>query len=358
MATWINDIVSAMSNLGGTAHYTDLYAEIKRIRTGPLPSAWKKIIQRQIQDHASESSGFKSKKLFYPVNGLGSGTWGLVPGSAGIPVPDSSTSINSIAERRDDEILTRRNAAWSRDELILALDLYMSHRTSPLTKESDEVKELSGLLNKMNASLGKPISATFRNANGVYMKLMNFRRFDPDFINVGKVGLSRGNKDEEVVWQKFSGNPAHLNQVANAIRQALGNIHDTQFGMDEDLGVQEAHEGRVLTRLHRYRERNRTIVEQRKKLALAQQGCLACEVCGFNFSDQYGEVGAGIIEVHHTKPLHTLGENGKTKLEDLVLLCANCHRVIHSSRKWLSIEQVRMAYKKNSMLEKNVKKSE
>lgn len=123
MSTWINDIVSALSNLGGTAHYRELYAEIKRIRTAPLPSAWKKIVQRQIQDHAGESSGFKSEKLFYPVSGLGSGTWGLLSAPVEkIAAPDLILFHSSVSDI-DAEAPKRRNVAWSRDELILALHL-------------------------------------------------------------------------------------------------------------------------------------------------------------------------------------------------------------------------------------------
>jgi len=59
MTTWIKDITQALTNLGGTAHYEELYGEVKRIRKTPLPDSWKKIIQRNIQDHANESSGFK-----------------------------------------------------------------------------------------------------------------------------------------------------------------------------------------------------------------------------------------------------------------------------------------------------------
>jgi hypothetical protein len=43
----------------------------------------------------------------------------------------------------------------------------------------------------------------FRNPNGVYMKLMNFRRFDPVYRAQGKSGLVRGNKLEEIVWRDF-----------------------------------------------------------------------------------------------------------------------------------------------------------
>jgi predicted HNH restriction endonuclease len=177
------------------------------------------------------------------------------------------------------------------------------------------------------------------------MKLMNFRRFDPDYTADGKVGLTRGNKDEELVWDEFSADKDRLQQVVTAIRLAVEHSPSLLGGGDDESGMEEAEEGRVLTKLHRVRERKRGLVEQRKKVALKTHGRLACEACGFDFSIKYGEIGQGLIEVHHTKPVHTLKEGDKTKLEDLALLCANCHRVVHSSRRWLTIDQVKMAVK-------------
>ncbi len=74
---------------------------------------------------------------------------------------------------------------------------------------------------------------------------------------------------------------------------------------------------------------------------MKQHGHLFCEACGFDFSVKYGPTAKGVIDVHHTKPVHTLTQGDTTKLEDLALLCANCHRVVHSSRKWLTVEQVK-----------------
>ncbi|WP_242553951.1 HNH endonuclease [Pseudomonas protegens] len=54
-----------------------------------------------------------------------------------------------------------------------------------------------------------------------------------------------------------------------------------------------------------------------------------------------------MIDVHHSKPLHTLQPGDKTKLADLALLCANCHRVVHSQRKWLSVAEVKERYQTN-----------
>lgn len=239
-------------------------------------------------------------------------------------------------------VKAERNPVWSRDELILALDLYIRHRTSPPGKGSAAVLELSEFLSVMGRALGVGDAATYRNANGVYMKMMNFRRFDPQYTDSGKVGLTRGNKDEQVVWAEFANDLPRLGSVVAAIRIAV-----TQHAEDDDLGgadepeIQEAEEGRVLTRVHRVRERSRKLVEQCKKAALKKHGRLTCAACGFDFAAKYGPSGMGLIDVHHTKPVHTLAAGDKTSLADLVLLCANCHRVVHSTRRWLSVDQVR-----------------
>lgn len=243
----------------------------------------------------------------------------------------------------------KRNASWSRDELILALDLYMRHGASPLAKDSPEIKELSEVLNLLGAVLLQRTDQTYRNMNGVYMKLMNFRRFDPDYTADGKTGLTRGNQDEAHVWDKFAHDPKRLAEVAQFIRQGI-----TEHRADADLagldepGIEEAEEGRVATRMHLYRERDRRLVKEAKAQAMKQYGRLVCAVCSFDFLKRYGEVGANIIDVHHTKPVHSMQPGEKTKVADLVLLCSNCHRVVHSKRTWLSIEQVKAALAKAS----------
>jgi len=77
MPTWEEDIVLALTNLGGTGTYADIYNEIEHLRATRPPS-WKKVIQRVIQDRSSDSAGFKGlDDLFFAVEGLGRGAWGL-----------------------------------------------------------------------------------------------------------------------------------------------------------------------------------------------------------------------------------------------------------------------------------------
>ena len=113
------------------------------------------------------------------------------------------------------------------------------------------------------------------------------------------------------------------------------------FEAELEPELEEAPEGRLLTRIHFFRERNRKLVEAKRKKAMASNGRLACEVCEFDFSIPYGERGLGFIECHHTKPVATLGNEKKTHIDDLALVCANCHRMIHRRKPWLSIKELR-----------------
>lgn len=234
-----------------------------------------------------------------------------------------------------------RNPPWSRDELILALNLYVTEFIPPLRQNSPEVAELSELLGRMARVLGFRANLDYRNANGVYMKMMNYRRHDPAYAGAGKTGLSRGNKDEAVVWAEFADDRARLAATAGAIRAAVMAGDAEVLTTIDDEGVEEAAEGKVLTRLHRVRERNRELVETRKARELKATGRLRCEACRFDFRERYGEHGRGFIEAHHTRPVHTLLPGEKTRLADLALVCANCHRMIHARRPWLSLDELR-----------------
>lgn len=234
----------------------------------------------------------------------------------------------------------KRNPNWTRDELILALDFYLKHRDRTPDKTSEQIARLSAEINRLAQRLGMTASSTLRNVNGVYMKLMNFRSHDPAFTDQGKVGLARGNKDEGVVWAEFANDPDRLRATASVIRSTL----ETDIELTAPIAPETdavAPEGRMVSRLHTVRERSRAIVNKKKAAFLKSHGHMFCEACGFSFSDKYGARGDGFIECHHTRPLHTLTPNEKTKLDDLALLCANCHRMVHVRSPWLSMDELK-----------------
>ena len=106
-------------------------------------------------------------------------------------------------------------------------------------------------------------------------------------------------------------------------------------------------EGRLITRLHLARERNRTLIKRKKASFLKQHGRLFCEACGFDFAEAYGRRGEDFIECHHTRPIAFLAPGDVTKLSDLVLLCANCHRMVHVRAPWLSLPELREVVRHN-----------
>src|SRR3546814_6103822 len=95
-----------------------------------------------------------------------------------------------------------------------------------------------------------------------------------------------------------SSDPVRLSVVAQAIQSAIEKYGDDHHleGFDEPE-IKEAEEGRVLTRLHRIRERSRKLVEEKKKVSFKQQGSLVCEACGFDFSRKYGHDEIGRAQV-------------------------------------------------------------
>jgi len=128
---------------------------------------------------------------------------------------------------------------------------------------------------------------------------------------------------EEEVWKHFASDPVELSKTAKAIRQIVTKRQIPISTQDDDDEVIEAEEGRILTRLHRVRERDRELVAKKKASVLKIHGRLQCEACSFDFEDTYGTHGSGFIEAHHTKPLYTLSLGDKTRLEDLALICPN-----------------------------------
>ena len=128
-----------------------------------------------------------------------------------------------------------------------------------------------------------------------------------------------------------------------SIRQSTGrtSVTPSNASEEEDEELAEAEEGRILTRLHRSRERSRELIEKKKASMLKLHGCLKCEACSFDFKATYGPRGARFIEAHHIKPVHTLILGSKTRLEDLALLCSNCHRMVHVQRPWLTVQELK-----------------
>lgn len=224
-----------------------------------------------------------------------------------------------------------RNPKWHRDEVILALDLYFKLESGKIHSGNPLVVELSKILNQLPVYDIKPDELKFRNPNGVSLKLSNFLAIDENHIGKGMTSYS---KLDAEIFNEFKERKEHLSLIANAIKAT---INDPELKLafshiENDTEDENVSEGQVLYKLHKHRERNKKIVSKKKADSLKRFGKLECEICNFDFHAKYGGLGYGFIECHHKTPLYMLESVIYTKLEDLALVCSNCHRMLHRSR--------------------------
>ena len=105
-------------------------------------------------------------------------------------------------------------------------------------------------------------------------------------------------------------------------------------------------EGKARLVTHLKRERDANLVREKKKKVLSETGCLKCEVCDFDFRLLYGELGDGFAEAHHDVPLSASDQERSTCLDDLRIVCSNCHRMLHRKGEVLSIAALKRHIKK------------
>ena len=58
MATWKEDTIQALKNLGGIAHRSKIFEEVAKIRKGNLNNTWQYTIQRELETYSSVSDVF------------------------------------------------------------------------------------------------------------------------------------------------------------------------------------------------------------------------------------------------------------------------------------------------------------
>ena len=75
-----------------------------------------------------------------------------------------------------------------------------------------------------------------------------------------------------------------------------------------------------------------------------------CEACGMSFANKYPGIGEGFIECHHKIPYSDMKEGEKRNLNvnDFMILCSNCHKMIHRLDNPADLEQLKAILAKGS----------
>lgn len=227
-----------------------------------------------------------------------------------------------------------RNPDWTREEMVLALNLYHRVDALHLSAEDPAVIQLSQQLRTLPFHPPATRADTFRNPTGIVMTLRTFMRYDAKY---GFRGL-RGGALGRLLWSEFHERRTELHQLAESILAASVELQRLEPTAAES---EEFFEGGVLFRWHRLRERNVRLVRRKKAEVLKASGRLKCEACSFDFADTYGPAGEGFIECHHRLPLNHSSVRRSVRVEDLALVCSNCHRILHRRQPMMSVDQLR-----------------
>ncbi|WNZ11192.1 HNH endonuclease [Streptomyces sp. 11x1] len=245
-----------------------------------------------------------------------------------------------------------RSPAWTEDELVLAGALVVKNGWRELRTGDQKVHELSELLRSL--PLHSPEARAlpeFRSPDSVSRKTSDFATNYQSYSGKG----TKGGEGTLRMIKAFTEREAEMLQAAEAIVESMGSgelqLLPQQPDEVDDDGL-TAIEGRLLVRRALVRERDRKLRKLKIQQVLNSGEPLRCEVCLFDFARIYGSIGEGFIEVHHVTPLYISGTR-KTRLDDLACLCANCHRMCHTSRpgeSWRTPDDLRDEIRKAAQL--------
>ncbi|KIQ02981.1 hypothetical protein RU07_10435 [Agrobacterium tumefaciens] len=227
------------------------------------------------------------------------------------------------------------NPDWTRDETILALDLLYKHG-KPIDRKHSDVIGLSNFLRRIAIHSHNVRTEKFRNPDGVALKLQNlFSAVEP-----GR-GLSYSKTDILTVKDFPQTRKSELTEIAELLRVSLETNEPSEMRIEE---LEVFVEGRWLTGRHRFRD-----ARLRKRL-LQRSKELRCEICDFVPPLFDRDMQESFFEAHHRVPIAAAEGSVSTKVCDMSLLCASCHRFIHrliaAEKCWVTPTDARRYYRR------------
>lgn len=141
--------------------------------------------------------------------------------------------------------------------------------------------------------------------------------FEDDIVKLNKLSIAKGYDMVRISNDNICGDSS-------------SDILDLRISFDMNC-VYESNEGNVVEKVIREKTRDKRLRKLKLQEFSNKNGSLYCECCGLNFESKYGTFGGeNFVEVHHdTKKISDMEEGDVTTLNDLAVVCCNCHEVIH-----------------------------
>ncbi len=110
---WVDYIVEAITNLGGVATLSQIYAEVDSIRKEPFAETWHATVRRTLQENSSDTQIYNGREdPFYSVEGIGSGIWGLRD------YTDPETDIITTSETETAQLAEQKRVVFIQSRII------------------------------------------------------------------------------------------------------------------------------------------------------------------------------------------------------------------------------------------------
>jgi len=75
---WRDEIIRALTQLGGEATLEEIYAKVRDNTNKAIPATYRAVIRNALETNSSDSANFHDvHDVFYCVHGKGMGVWGL-----------------------------------------------------------------------------------------------------------------------------------------------------------------------------------------------------------------------------------------------------------------------------------------
>jgi 5-methylcytosine-specific restriction protein A len=226
-----------------------------------------------------------------------------------------NTKIKMISDKKT-------NPDWTREELILALDLYYELDQGQMHKGHPEVIRISNELRALGIHKTIPDIVKFRNPSSVSRRLGNFKTMDSGYKGEG---LPNSGKLAKEVFEEFANRRDKLRKEASIVRQLyLKSEAETSSAAEP----RASYNSEFIFQYHKNRETDPLVMKVKKEMVLFETKKLKCEICGFDSLTFYGEIGNDLMEIHYNKEPQNEPNLEVSDMNDFVIVCSNCHKVL------------------------------
>lgn len=206
--------------------------------------------------------------------------------------------------------------SFTRDEVILALDILYSSENGRVYSDSEEMADLSALLNRLPIHPLEHRRLNFRNPHGITQQINLFRTA----MKTGKRSPDLGIIFIEVATD-YEDRHDELHKIAHTIRSNEAYYSVGYGSVYEDVGFPE---GILLGHLHR-------TIEKRdgSKISLSDH----CEICNMKPEIYYQPCGK-LLQAHLIEDPIEMDGTKKYQGDKFITVCPTCHVALHRIRPW------------------------